>query len=566
MITKLKRHFRNFPFRTKIISISLLSGMVPLLLLTMIAALIINSNLTKNEQNKNDEYLSAASIQLDTKLSTFNDAMNYLINNQQLVRGLSLETISNYNLYNFYSNDLVPLFNSIRDQHSDIQNITLYTSEDIYNHGNYVKQIVTNDVTAHFKANKTIKPQYYFDKDNQKLYSYIQIFSTDSQKMNFLVFQLDYDKLFHDLENLSQGRFKVTISDPQTTIYQYSTLKTASPFPILGRLWDRFDMGDVTGTKPLLNHWQLQFSKPKQDIYLVTVLVFAAAFGVLLLLIFLIFTSTRILSKTVVGPIDALVSEMTSIKDGQMSLNYMYEAEDEIGQLYKSYDGMLKQIKQLIEEVYNSEIKQQKLEMQALQAQINPHFFYNSLSLINNKAILTKNKEISEMAQLLSNYYRLSLNQGKNIISVAKELDLTVTYAKIQQRMHNFSFDLMIDIDPSVNDSEMINLLLQPFVENAIFHGIDHIEADRKGVLAIRAEKIEEQLIFEIFDNGAGMELEKAAQIFSSPGKHYGVQNVLKRVQLYYGDSGKITLFSYPNEGTFVQLLLPAKNQPTMHR
>lgn len=566
MIAKLKRHFRNFPFRTKIISISLLSGMVPLLLLTMIAALIINSNLTKNEQNKNDEYLSAASIQLDTKLSTFNDAMNYLINNQQLVRGLSLETISNYNLYNFYSNDLVPLFNSIRDQHSDIQNITLYTSEDIYNHGNYVKQIVTNDVTAHFKANKTIKPQYYFDKDNQKLYSYIQIFSTDSQKMNFLVFQLDYDKLFHDLENLSQGRFKVTISDPQTTIYQYSTLKTVSPFPILGRLWDRFDMGDVTGTKPLLNHWQLQFSKPKQDIYLVTVLVFAAAFGVLLLLIFLIFTSTRILSKTVVGPIDALVSEMTSIKDGQMSLNYMYEAEDEIGQLYKSYDGMLKQIKQLIEEVYNSEIKQQKLEMQALQAQINPHFFYNSLSLINNKAILTKNKEISEMAQLLSNYYRLSLNQGKNIISVAKELDLTVTYAKIQQRMHNFSFDLMIDIDPSVNDSEMINLLLQPFVENAIFHGIDHIEADRKGVLAIRAEKIKDQLIFEIFDNGAGMEPEKAAQIFSSQGKHYGVQNVLKRVQLYYGDSGKITLFSYPNEGTFVQLLLPAKNQPTMQR
>lgn len=566
MIAKLKRHFRNFPFRTKIISISLLSGMVPLLLLTMIAALIINSNLTKNEQNKNDEYLSAASIQLDTKLSTFNDAMNYLINNQQLVRGLSLETISNYNLYNFYSNDLVPLFNSIQDQHSDIQNITLYTSEDIYNHGNYVKQIVTNDVTAHFKANKTIKPQYYFDKDNQKLYSYIQIFSTDSQKMNFLVFQLDYDKLFHDLENLSQGRFKVTISDPQTTIYQYSTLKTASPFPILGRLWDRFDMGDVTGTKPLLNHWQLQFSKPKQDIYLVTVLVFAAAFGVLLLLIFLIFTSTRILSKTVVGPIDALVSEMTSIKDGQMSLNYMYEAEDEIGQLYKSYDGMLKQIKQLIEEVYNSEIKQQKLEMQALQAQINPHFFYNSLSLINNKAILTKNKEISEMAQLLSNYYRLSLNQGKNIISVAKELDLTVTYAKIQQRMHNFSFDLMIDIDPSVNDSEMINLLLQPFVENAIFHGIDHIEADRKGVLAIRAEKIKDQLIFEIFDNGAGMEPEKAAQIFSSQGKHYGVQNVLKRVQLYYGDSGKITLFSYPNEGTFVQLLLPAKNQPTMQR
>lgn len=566
MITKLKRHFRNFPFRTKIISISLLSGMVPLLLLTMIAALIINSNLTKNEQNKNDEYLSAASIQLDTKLSTFNDAMNYLINNQQLVRGLSLETISNYNLYNFYSNDLVPLFNSIRDQHSDIQSITLYTSEDIYNHGNYVKQIVTNDVTAQFKANKTIKPQYYFDKDNQKLYSYIQIFSTDSQKMNFLVFQLDYDKLFHDLENLSQGRFKVTISDPQTTIYQYSTLKTASPFPILGTLWDQFDMGDVTGTKPLLNHWQLQFSKPKQDIYLVTVLVFAAAFGVLLLLVFLIFTSTRILSKTVVAPIDALVSEMTSVKDGQMSLNYMYEAEDEIGQLYKSYDGMLKQIKQLIEEVYNSEIKQQKLEMQALQAQINPHFFYNSLSLINNKAILTKNKEISEMAQLLSNYYRLSLNQGKNIISVAKELDLTVTYAKIQQRMHNFSFDLMIDIDSSINDSEMINLLLQPFVENAIFHGIDHIEADRKGVLAIRAEKIEEQLIFEIFDNGAGMEPEKATQIFSSQGKHYGVQNVLKRVQLYYGDSGKITLFSYLNEGTFVQLLLPAKNQPTMHR
>lgn len=562
MIKAIKRRFRDSPFRTKIIAISLLSGLLPLLLLTVTASFILNRNLTTEEENKNDEYLSAASLQLNNKLTTFNDALTYLMNNRQLTDGLPLETISNFNLYDYYANDIVPMFNSVSDQHPDIRQITLYTNQNIYNHGAYVKKIQPEDLTEHFAVNRSIKPQYYYDGNNG-LYAYLQLFN-NNQDLNFLVFELDYESLFADLPALSQGRFKVDIStQQQETVFSFSSLKHRSPYPVIGDLMDRMNLGSVSGKTELINGWQLTFAKPKQDIFAVTVLVFIAALVMFLIMIILIFLSTRALSKTVVDPIATLAEEMSSITDSRLDLTYKYTAKDEIGQLYQSFEDMLREIRRLIDEVYNAEIKQQKLEMQALQAQINPHFFYNSLSLINNKAILIKNREISEMAQLLSSYYRLSLNQGKNIISVEKELELTITYAKLQQRMHSFSFDLELTIDPSVATAEMINLLLQPFVENAIFHGIDHIEDDRQGVVAIRARRLDEQLIFEIFDNGAGMLPEKAAKIFTSPGKHYGVQNVMKRIQLYYQNQGHLYLYSYPNEGTFVQLILPVKRPQT---
>lgn len=559
MINKIKLTFRNSPFRTKIITISLISGLFPLLLLAVIASFIISYNLTQNERSQNEEYLSAAVLQLDTKISTFNDALNYLMNNQVLMNGLSPENITNYNLYNYYSNEIVPLFNAITDQHPDIQQITLYSSANIYNHGTYVKKIQPDDITADFTVNKTIKPVYHYDTQSQKLFCYVQIFNK-YQELNFLVFQLDDHALFKDLTTLSQDRFKISVKTNQgQNIFEFSTLNKKNQHSFVNDFMNNFDLGIITGKNQLSNHWQLTFSKPKQDIFIMIMLVFISAFLIFILLLVLIFFTTRALSKTVTVPIDNLVTQMNTITNTNMDLTYKYEAEDEIGQLYQSFEDMLQKIKGLIEEIYNSEIKQQKLEMQALQAQINPHFFYNSLSLINNKAILIKNKEISEMAQLLSNYYRLSLNQGSSIILVKKELELTLTYAKIQERMHSFSFDLIIDIDPSVNDVTMINLLLQPFVENAIFHGIDHIEDDRKGVLAIRAQRYNNRLLFEIFDNGAGMSSDKVATIFSSPGKHYGVQNVLKRIQLYYGEEGRISLCSYPNEGTFVQLDIPVK-------
>lgn len=175
-----------------------------------------------------------------------------------------------------------------------------------------------------------------------------------------------------------------------------------------------------------------------------------------------------------------LVENIEQIELGSMSVDVVNESQDEIGHLFRSFKRMMERLNDMINQVYQSRILQQQYEMKALQAQINPHFLYNSLSLINWKAIMAEQTEISEMAQLLSTFYRTTLNKGKNTISVKGEWDNTCSYVKIQQMLHSGKFEAVLEIDENILNYHMINLLLQPLVENAIIHGLDHKETEGK--------------------------------------------------------------------------------------
>jgi two-component system, sensor histidine kinase YesM len=161
------------------------------------------------------------------------------------------------------------------------------------------------------------------------------------------------------------------------------------------------------------------------------------------------------------------------------------------------------------------------------------------------------------MAQLLSTFYRTTLNRGKNTISVREELENTTSYIQIQRMMHSDSFDVLCEVDEGILDYTMLNLLLQPLVENAINHGIDHKESPGKGVLSITAKQSENDLIFKVCDNGCGMEPEVLKTILTTKTKGYGVQNVHHRVQLTYGTEYGLSYTSKLREGTTVTLTIP---------
>ena len=184
--------------------------------------------------------------------------------------------------------------------------------------------------------------------------------------------------------------------------------------------------------------------------------------------------------------------------------------------------------------------------MKALQAQINPHFLYNSLSLINWKAIMAGQEEISQMAQLLSTFYRTTLNKGKNITTVKGEWDNTCSYVQIQNLMHSGKMRVETRIDPEMLEYEMLNLLLQPLVENSIYHGIREKEGE---------------LIFTVEDNGCGMEENVLKNILAADVGGYGVQNVQHRIQLYYGPEYGLSYESKINEGTRALLRIPARKR-----
>lgn len=557
MKNKIRSVFQNLSFQRKIIVISFVASLFPLLLLTFFSIGIIQHFIVEREKSNNQDNLTSTYQQINLRLTTYEEAISFLTSSQFLVDKLAIENPSNFEQYDLYTNTIVPLFQSIYSQQETIANITLYTSINLYDHGKYVKKIIPGDITSHFKLNNTTNISYFLDTDNNQIYLYSQLFSAKNKDTNIIVFQLSPEAIFDNLENISNEPYQLTITDAeQKNLFQFSN-ERPEQLGVLSRIFQRFNQSQIQNKKQLKNSWEITFSRPMYSVYNGIFLLVSAAGFIFLFAILMLSLSIIGLSKTVVAPIQKLADQMNDSPENTLNLKPTYQSNDEIGKLYQSFYQMIHQIQELINKVYKSEIKQQKHELRALQAQINPHFFYNSLSLINNKALLTGNQEISEMAQLLSQFYRLSLNNGKSRLSIAKELELTITYAKIQLKMHNYSFDLDIDVDEEIKQYEIITLLIQPFVENAIFHGIDHIEDQRRGKLTIRGKLLDNYLQFEISDNGRGMTANQLENILTHQGKHYGIQNVKQRISLYYGIQDAIVYDSTLNIGTTVRITLP---------
>jgi two-component system sensor histidine kinase YesM len=280
---------------------------------------------------------------------------------------------------------------------------------------------------------------------------------------------------------------------------------------------------------------------------------------------FLLNLLTRTLSHVIVRPLETLTHNMKLIGSKGLFVDLPLDepCNDEIGVLAKQFRIMVRKLQRLVNEIYKTKIEKQKYEIKALQAQINPHFFYNSLSLINSKALVSGQEDISEMAQLLSTYYRTTLNRGTSEISIEDEWKNTVSYIKIQMMMHSRSFQFVKDLDPSVLNYKMPNLILQPLAENAIVHGIDQRTAPGPGLLKISCKAINDQIEFIVEDNGCGIPPDKLKNILTAKSNGYGIKNIQRRIQLYFGRSYGLTFASTQNKGTIVTLRIPARETLT---
>lgn len=245
---------------------------------------------------------------------------------------------------------------------------------------------------------------------------------------------------------------------------------------------------------------------------------------------------------------------MEQVEQGNYEIDVISDSTDEIGQLISSFRKMVYTLNNLVNEVLMAKINQQKYEIEILQSQINPHFLYNSLSLINSKAIIAGQNDISQMARLLSTFYRTMLNKGQQITSIASELENTKSYIAIQQMMHSQSFDVIYDIDESILQYQIPNLLLQPLAENAIIHGLDHRELPGKAILSVSCYQEDQDIVFKVMDNGCGMSETECEQILTKGSSGYGVKNVHQRIQLYYGSRYGLTFHSTKGIGTYVLL------------
>ena len=282
-------------------------------------------------------------------------------------------------------------------------------------------------------------------------------------------------------------------------------------------------------------------------------------FGVILVCCVLIFTVSNFLSGFFAQKVDRLLCVMQEVQEGNLSVQIHDNCPDEIGRLTNSFQQMIDELNRLITENYQNKITLKETQLLALQAQIHPHFLYNCLSLINSRALMNHQPEISEMAQLLSTFYRTSLNKGRSETLLSNEIKNVKSYIKIQLLLNDNAFDVVYQIDPQLPEQEIPNLLLQPLVENAIVHGILPNKAKR-GTLYLTVTKVNRQIHFIIMDNGVGIPQEKIPSLTQTQSDGYGLKNVHERLKLTYGEAYGLTVHSIVNESTMITFTIPVQS------
>ncbi|WP_256961499.1 sensor histidine kinase [Thermoanaerobacterium thermosaccharolyticum] len=264
-------------------------------------------------------------------------------------------------------------------------------------------------------------------------------------------------------------------------------------------------------------------------------------------------------SHSISYPIIELASEMKKAENGDFNMHIGEKWSGEIGVLYSSFNYMIKKINELIHEVYLSKIKEKDAELKALQAQINPHFLYNTLDSINWIAIEHKIPEISKIVNSLASILRYSINKGNDISTVEKEINHVESYIIIQKIRFKDKFEADFNIDKRILPYKTIKLILQPLVENAVIHGIESYEG--KGEILINGYLSEEgNIIFEVINNGNLIDLDLVNDILNTPAddrENYGIKNVNERIKLYYGNQYGLN-YQIMNSRTIASITIPA--------
>jgi two-component system, sensor histidine kinase YesM len=277
------------------------------------------------------------------------------------------------------------------------------------------------------------------------------------------------------------------------------------------------------------------------------------------------------ISRGIYTPIKKLHDVTTTITKNDLEVLVTKNNVDEITELGMSFNIMIGRIRELVDAKTKEQENLKKAEMRALQAQINPHFLYNTLDTIIWMAESQRTDQVVQIVRALSNFFRLTLSKGRDWITIAEEIERTRSYLTIQKMRYRDILDYTIEVDDGALDNTILKLILQPLVENALYHGIKNKR--QGGTISVRVTQPREaEVLLEVEDNGIGIVPEKLAQIHALLADDsgeiqlesgFGLKNVDKRVKLYYGKPYGLSIRSEVNVGTCVALVIPARRDGT---
>ena len=307
---------------------------------------------------------------------------------------------------------------------------------------------------------------------------------------------------------------------------------------------------DCTNVKELLSK-----SRQAQSVYVLT--------AIILVIVALLFS--RFMARSITLPIQKLRDSMKKVQEGDFSVSdVVVDSKNEIGSLTKSFDVMTHRIHELMEQNVHEQEEKRKSELKALQSQINPHFLYNTLDSIIWMAEGKKNEEVVLMTASLARLLRQSICNVDEVVPIANEVEYARGYLTIQKMRYKDKLEFQIEVDSSILYIPLIKLVLQPIIENAIYHGLKYKES--KGLLIVKGFMKDGNAVLQVIDDGVGMDEETLAHIYDKHKVNYhsngvGVYNVQKRLKLYYGEDYGITYTSELGKGTTATITIPGRQE-----
>ena len=454
----------NMKMRYKLMLIYLCIGFLPFFILGVVFYIHVRNLIIEEEYMSSLNYVTQATQSLDNNIKIYNSLSDYLSFNQVISNTLTYQYEDTYDLYQQITKVIDPSINSIKYFHNDVKRITIYTDNHDIKHDTIIAPIDTiKDQEWYEKASLSSQIQWYVDKDKQIAYSVRKMPMLDRQGVEGILYiEIDYQDIF---QSYSLGEFSdydlFVLQNNQALLYEEHRHEKEKSMTV-----EELSQLEKTENKNFIQYtseetgwsicfYRLSMTHTKRLTLLTIIIVIAIVLSMILTCIALVSTS-----RLIVGRIEQLMNHMKRVEKGELEVNLKNEYKDEIGSLIEGFQKMVMRIRRLIQEVYIEKLIQKEYEMRALQQQINPHFLYNTLSMINFKALEVGENDISKITLALSSFYRTSLNKGKNTCTIKDEINNMKAYMDIQLMMHDYLFDFECEVDENILSCETLNLIL----------------------------------------------------------------------------------------------------------
>lgn len=571
MIEKIIKWFLGkASIRKKLIISFSISVSIPIIVLGVYSFSESRKNLLIQTEKTMENNSLRIADEIDFKLKKEEGYAKYLAYNLNFRKVIENKPNDNISIAQTLNDTVEPIFWYFITSDDYIKEINIYTPNVSGEIGSFLKP--SNFVEGeewYKKSEKSFKPFWSYEDGKLFITRSILDTATNSKVIGVLRIELFMSIITEPLENMDFLDNGIIIKDNSGNIVFKKLMKNSKINELVLENILNIKSGANLKEKEYLicennidaSNWKVFYYLDKKKITEELIPIIGSTLLIVIFCLIAVVILINILSKALSRRILLLKDKAEDVSKGNFNNPIFTEDTDEIGIVTNSFGHMTRDLNDMINKVYKIELEKKATELKALQAMINPHFLYNSLSTIKWKAIREGNDDISDITGYLAKFYRTSLNNGQDITDVKSEIDNIKSYIEIQKIAHSYSFDVEYRIDEKGLKNNMLNFILQPIVENAIKHGIDCNEGKERGKIIVEFQEDEGSLIFKIYNSSNNNnDIKSIEEMLNKPGKGYGIYNVKERIELYYGIKCNLESSLVENNYICIALRLPKIN------